>query len=827
MALQYAQMEDGTSPALSFNPSTAADGAEPTSERAPATTTRGGEAGGGIKKRGSASEFGLLLATTKIREGATMEEVTSEVDRDDDLVLIEQDNQLRMRQSVASTLNDPTMGDEEDWWGYLESWSDWASTDTPDLAIPMVTPPDVQASHFDAYLSRMSSSRAFLAENALELMRLQKEEEEEQDAERDVAAGVRTRVASTTANPDELRRVLTRVPSEYMKNPSAFYVEDTPVIEAAFSEEGEALLHELQEYEEVVEEQLLLQISCKFHSFSSLLVDLDGLREQIGDAVECLATIRGSIHSIDEPVKQGLQVSELMARRRETQLVHERLRLVSDLQQSQATMKSLLTSNDFTGAHRLAAESTLILNHDLKGCRALHSMLHKVNKMSLVVHNKMQADFVECATTFTHEEASRETLLALLHGLAHAEQLVSAFGRYRAALQSEVKRGVERCIQELVATSKLELEAPRESKNDALNDLLGGLTHSSFLALLTQVAQAQMSVLRRAADLHTFVCEALGPEVAAQSSVSVLYDACDECHKRAARLLNARGKQSNNLTLAEFHQMFELVLGFAVDTEKLLGLGEAGHVWWEHEDGGVKAQPVALRGSLLTSAKSFVDVFHTTRLQKLNALLEQEQWSQAEVPPEFQRIADTFAQRQDSMPPEQPAPAQQASTRVLTVQGQQYRVPMSLLILMKILCEYMHCADQLPALCTDILTRAVEILSQYNSRTCQLVLGAGAMHVAGLKSITARHLVLASQCLSVMLLFIPLVRTYLAGYMPARHEVLLVGFDKVAKDYLEHRSSIHTKIVHIFKERIDFHCKAVVATATTDEAHRQGSGQEI
>ena len=62
-----------------------------------------------------------------------------------------------------------------------------------------------------------------------------------------------------------------------MRPPSAFFVEDTNVIEAAFSEEGTAVLTELTKYEQMVEEQLLVQIGSKFNSFFNLLHDFEGL----------------------------------------------------------------------------------------------------------------------------------------------------------------------------------------------------------------------------------------------------------------------------------------------------------------------------------------------------------------------------------------------------------------------------------------------------------------------------------------------------------------------------------------------------------------------
>ena len=51
------------------------------------------------------------------------------------------------------------------------------------------------------------------------------------------------------------------------------------------------------------------------------------------------------------------------------------------------------------------------------------------------------------------------------------------------------------------------------------------------------------------------------------------------------------------------------------------------------------------------------------------------------------------------------------------------------LILLKMIAEYMDISNALPALATEIVHRVAEILKSFNSRSCQLVLGAGAMQV--------------------------------------------------------------------------------------------------
>lgn len=55
--------------------------------------------------------------------------------------------------------------------------------------------------------------------------------------------------------------------------------------------------------------------------------------------------------------------------------------------------------------------------------------------------------------------------------------------------------------------------------------------------------------------------------------------------------------------------------------------------------------------------------------------------------------------------------------------------PSSGLILLKMLSEYIDMNNFLPALSSEIVHRVVETLKFFNTRTCQLVLGAGAMQV--------------------------------------------------------------------------------------------------
>ena len=69
----------------------------------------------------------------------------------------------------------------------------------------------------------------------------------------------------------------------------------------------------------------------------------------------------------------------------------------------------------------------------------------------------------------------------------------------------------------------------------------------------------------------------------------------------------------------------------------------------------------------------------------------------------------------------------------------------------------------------------------FNSRACQLILGAGATKSAGLKNITTKHLALASQGLSIIISLIPYLRECSRRHGGSTTTTLMAEFDKVKR----------------------------------------------
>ena len=89
------------------------------------------------------------------------------------------------------------------------------------------------------------------------------------------------------------------------------------------------------------------------------------------------------------------------------------------------------------------------------------------------------------------------------------------------------------------------------------------------------------------------------------------------------------------------------------------------------------------------------------------------------------------------------SPSSPTATRVskhLRIEGISYFAVSATLETLVLLLDYFKIIMNLSMLTTDTMSRIIEFLKAFNSRTCQVVLGAGAMRSAGLRVITAKHL---------------------------------------------------------------------------------------
>ncbi|XP_022716467.1 vacuolar protein sorting-associated protein 54, chloroplastic-like isoform X2 [Durio zibethinus] len=351
-----------------------------------------------------------------------------------------------------------------------------------------------------------------------------------------------------------------------------------------------------------------------------------------------------------------------------------------------------------------------------------------------------------------------------------------------------------------------------------------------------------------------------------RENAEAVFAACDAAHGRWAKLLGVRALLHPRLRLQEFLSIYDITQEFITATEKIggrLGYSIRGtlqsqaksFVDFQHESRMTKIKAVldqetwvevdvpdefqAIVSSLCHSeaiiseskdnaesnmTESYSDMVANNEGSQvadtgLQGSLEQNEQTdssgtiainaaqgKAEVIERKKSDAVTSSQSNMSNMKERGKP----TTQTLEYGGVGYHMVNCGLILLKMLSEYIDMNHHLPVLSLEAVHRVVEILKFFNTRTCQLVLGAGAMQVSGLKSITSKHLALASQVISFTYAIIPDVRQILFLKVPEPRKALLLSeFDRVAQDYKVHRDEIHTKLVQIMRERLLFHLRGL------------------
>ncbi|KAK0408500.1 hypothetical protein QR680_003996 [Steinernema hermaphroditum] len=290
-----------------------------------------------------------------------------------------------------------------------------------------------------------------------------------------------------------------------------------------------------------------------------------------------------------------------------------------------------------------------------------------------------------------------------------------------------------------------------------------------------------------------------------RSAVSVLTEhALIAAEERACRLLVAKSKDGflERCTISQFCEVLEAVNEFVMKGRALILNGSGAY------QGPPPRSP--LQACMQQQTTKFVARFHDDRKSKLGNILDSELWRSATVPKRFQRIADAFDTSGVLRDIEEVADeAEEVShANELMIGEEKYIVVGTALILMQMVGQYCEVLAALPECATDLLLYLVELLKNFNSRSCQLILGAGALQLVGLKTISVKNLALASRCLQLVVRFIPSVKKEFEAALPELNRTQLRHVNQVLRDYNDHISEITNKLISV----IEHHTATVIKT---------------
>ncbi|CAK9832874.1 Vacuolar protein sorting-associated protein 54 [Anthophora retusa] len=611
----------------------------------------------------------------------------------------------------------------------------------------------------------------------------------------------------------------------------------------------------LSHYLDVVEVRIAEQVASKSQAFFHAMTSHDALMEQLTQTITVLKALRKNIHQVDKHlVKNSLEILRLERARSNQLLVQEKLKLMATVHQSQPMIQLLLSTPDYVAALDLIATTQEILLQELNGVHSFRHLSSQLAEMEKLVDKMLSTEFQRYATADLNRPLGGENtvldgdkLVSIISGLLRQKQF-QFVDTYKEEAVTTVRAVTKQRVIEALAAS----DCCSDQQAAALE--VGGLSLAERLTLLHNAIQSLTFLLMRVKAVHDVmrdtvdlaagrVCDGSFDDTipdcllsqAEHSRVTtklndMITSVCDYCHERMGNLLsagtsdkerlqnekekvsneNSSNKQeekecqncqnwidkaswlSKRATTAQVCQLANLVEEFTETCEKLCG-----------------KQCTGLRSAFKAQASKFIQRFHTEIKTKLTLLLESERWKQADVPLEFQSLV-TYVYEYKHFPPNLFKPEDKVKKdniqNFIMVGDEKYAVVGTALMLIQMIHEYCKTGSELIALSGTIGRHLAELLRHYNSRCCQLVLGAGAMQVAGLKTITSTILVLAARSLKLILWFMPFVKSHfqlLAEQNPSR------GFgassvtggvallDSVERDIRAHVKEIESKILTI------------------------------
>ncbi|XP_077461128.1 vacuolar protein sorting-associated protein 54 isoform X2 [Stigmatopora argus] len=762
--------------------------------------------------------------------------------------------------NLPAALNDPRLAKRESDF-FTKTWGpDFVETD----ALPSFCLAAVTAEDFGPYLQE-SAQRERIHERCKALCPIK-------DDLVDSISNVRTTQEKSRAELEQVPKIFLK-PDFALEEPATF---NAVLPWSHFNSGGgrnsrdmassKLLQEKLSHYLDIVEVSIARQISLRSEAFFHAMSSQHELQDRLKETQEAVTVLRRRTAAIDRVMCQGpLAALRAALTRNNCVKLHNKLKLMAAVHQTQPTVQLLLSTSEFVGALELIATTKEVLQQELQGIHSFRHLGSQLCELEKLIDKMMVEDF----SMYARSELSRnlrddtqllekERLQSLVFGLLRQRRL-DFLDIYSSEMMTAAKAIVSQCVAGRLSTID-DIDTEVVTK---LAEQMRLMTFPQWFALLKDVFECFLLFLQRmkatlgvmrlvvlevlesnqknlqTGDPHSeerqlgaapgscgdvaelaylthegpFISDALRAAQQARAADvesgsreqnftpgdmmpsdlqldrvlnnvrELLHAASDISHDRCVKLLTARAKDGSleRISSAEFVGLSVAVEDFAKETEVLCG-----------------RRSVSLRGALQSQADRFVHRFHDERKTKLSLLLDNERWKQAEVPVEFQELVDSMADGTIALAVRKVAgPDERKPGDFLLVKGHKFAVVGTVLLLIRIFLEYCQCVNDIPAVATDMLTRLADLLKHFNSRSCQLVLGAGALQVVGLKTITTKNLALASRCLQLVTVYIPVIRRHFESKLQPKHFSVLRHFDHITKDYNDHVSEIWAKLVAI------------------------------
>ncbi|XP_013887901.1 vacuolar protein sorting-associated protein 54, partial [Austrofundulus limnaeus] len=326
--------------------------------------------------------------------------------------------------NLPAALNDPRLAKRESDF-FTKTWGlDFTETEV----MPSFYLPNITRDHFGPYLQEMSQR-----ERIHERCKTICPNKDDMDA-----------VSSITTNYDKSRIELEQVPKIFMKpdfaleNPATF---NTVLPWSHFHSAGgkssrdgassKLLQEKLSHYLDVVEVSIAQQISLRSEAFFHAMSSQHELQDRLQETQQAVAFLRSRTAAMDRVMCQGpLWLLHSSLTQNNCVKLHNKLKLMAVVHQTQPTVQLLLSTSEFVGALELIATTKEVLQQELQGIHSFRHLGSQLCELERLIDKMMVEDFSMYARSDLNRSLKeelqvleKERLESLVFGLLRQRKL--------------------------------------------------------------------------------------------------------------------------------------------------------------------------------------------------------------------------------------------------------------------------------------------------------------------------------------------------------------------------------------------------------------------
>lgn len=225
-----------------------------------------------------------------------------------------------------------------------------------------------------------------------------------------------------------------------------------------------------------------------------------------------------------------------------------------------------------------------------------------------------------------------------------------------------------------------------------------------------------------------------------------------------------------------------------------------------------------LRAKISERLTSFVSAFHRAHVDTITNAVRTDKWQEVSVSIGAVRLLDAVVSSKagNTVKVSSESPSStggKGPESALVLDGETQRTAACGVRYIRSACAYALLAEQSPTLGAEVSRRGTELSRVFNTLVWKAILGVAAIQWSGLRSITARHLSLASRTITLAALVARHTHKIMEPVLmkSSKASVVVPLMRKVEKDLDDHHTQLISKIIEIMLDRLRAHEESLKA----------------